>query len=436
MNLKTLLMVLSVRYRRGRILVSRGSHPGSLVRCISTMRSNPASRHLKILMICCLLLCSGISNAQTDSATKHLKISLLTVGVGDEIYASFGHTGIRVLDSTTGSDKVYNWGTFDGFQDNFELKFMRGKLLYYCNSESFAHFYQTYVQEQRRVQEQVILLDDGQKGRIQKFLEENLEEENRYYKYDFLYDNCATRLRDVFPTVFGKQFQFGQVLPKNSKLTFRDIIDQYLAPLPWERFGIDLLLGSKLDKPMSNEEIMFLPDYLRDGIAGATVNGKPIAHEAVELLPAGPPFPKPGNAVLFTMIFVAAVVILGSVIPGFNIIGAMAKSTLLFVTGLLGLLMLFMWFGTDHKACSDNWNVLWALPTNVIIPFVKRKKRSRYAIVAIGLILLSLIFHFVGIQEMPLRDLWPLLLALLFSFGMIYKAATTEVIYDPEDNHH
>ncbi|MEO6832470.1 MAG: DUF4105 domain-containing protein, partial [Chitinophagaceae bacterium] len=376
------------------------------------------------------------AQAQTDTASSHLRISVLTVGVGDEIYASFGHTGIRVLDSATGSDKVYNWGTFDGFQDNFELKFMQGKLLYYCSSETFLNFYQTYVQAQRRVQEQVILLDDAQKAKLQQFLEENLEEANRYYKYDFLYDNCATRLRDVFPTVFGKQFKFGQVLPKDSKLTFREIIDKYLAPLPWERFGIDLLLGSKLDKPMSNEEIMFLPDYLRDGIAGATVNGKPIAQDTVELLPAGSPFPKPGNGVLFTLLIVAALVIFGSVIPGFNIIGAIAKNALLIVIGLLGFLMLFMWLGTDHKACSDNWNVLWALPTNLIIPFVKRKKRSRYAIIAMLLIVLSLVFHFVGIQEMPLRDLWPLLLALLFSFGMIYKAATTEVIYDPADFDH
>lgn len=390
---------------------------------------------LKIVLLFCTLACGNLAHAQQDTAASHLRVSLLTVGVGDEIYASFGHTGIRVTDSAAGTDKVYNWGTFDGFQEGFELKFMRGKLLYYCSSESFLHFYQTYVQEKRRVQEQEILLNNDQKQQLQHFLEENLEEENRYYKYDFLYDNCATRLRDVFPTVFGKQFQFAQVLPKESKLTFRQIIDQYLAPLPWERFGIDLLLGSKLDKPMSNEEIMFLPDYLRDGIAGATVDGKPIATRAVELLPAAP-MPQSRDIVMLVMLLVASVVILGAIIPGFNIIGAIAQNALLIVTGLLGVLMLFMWLGTDHKACSDNWNVLWALPTNLIIPFIKRKKRSRYAIIAFFLILLSLVFHFIGILEMPLRDLWPLLLALLFSFGMIYKVATTEVTYDPADFNH
>ena len=159
-----------------------------------------------ISLISGLLIFAQGATAQTDSSS-HLRFSLLTVGVGDEIYASFGHTGIRVIDSTNGKDIVYNWGTFDGFQEDFEMKFMRGKLLYYASSESFQHFYSTYVREQRKVEEQEILLDDTQKQKLYSFLQENIKEENRYYKYDFLYDksrhlltigyNVSERRRDA-----------------------------------------------------------------------------------------------------------------------------------------------------------------------------------------------------------------------------------------------
>jgi hypothetical protein len=391
---------------------------------------------MKIMKICVLLLLAAMgAAAQTDTST-HLRVSLLTVGVGDEIYASFGHTGIRVIDSVNGTDIVYNWGTFDGFQEDFELKFMRGKLLYYASSETFRHFYGAYVEEQRGVEEQEIHLTDGQKRQLQEFLDENLLEENRYYKYDFLYDNCATRLRDVFPKTFGAAFRWGQALPADSKLTFRDEINHYLAPLPWERFGINLLLGAKIDKVMKNEDAMFLPDYLRDGLAGATVNGVAVAGKAERILPPAPAMPPAGNGPFILTLTFAAIVILGSVIPGFNIIGEVAGGALMIVTGLLGCLMLFMWIGTDHQACRSNWNVLWALPTNIIIPFVRREKRSRYALVAMLAILAALALHLLHIQALPLRELWPVLAALLLRFGMIYRSATRPLRDEPDPHHH
>ncbi len=388
-----------------------------------------------ISLISGLFLFSEGVAAQTDTSSR-LRMSLLTVGVGDEIYASFGHTGIRVVDSVQGTDIVYNWGTFDGFQEDFELKFMRGKLLYYASSETFQHFYGTYVREQRGVEEQVIHLTNAQKKQLQAFLQENIKEENRYYKYDFLYDNCATRLRDVFPKTFGAAFRWGLALPTDSKRTFRDEINHYLAPLPWERFGINLLLGAKIDKVMKNEDAMFLPDYLRDGLAGATVNGLPVAGKAERILPAAPPFPPAGNGPFILTLTFAAVVILGSVIPGFNIIGEIAGGALMIITGLLGCLILFMWIGTDHEACRSNWNVLWALPTNFIIPFVRREKRSRYALVALLLILAAVVIHVLHIQALAMGELWPLLVALALRFGMIYRSAVRPLEDEPEAHHH
>jgi hypothetical protein len=390
----------------------------------------------KISLICGLSLLLGFAlKAQPDTAA-HLRISLLTVGTGDEIYASFGHTGIRITDSAAGTDIVYNWGTFDGFQENFELKFMRGKLLYYCSSESYPHFIQTYIYERRGVEEQEIFLSDAQKRQLQAVINDNLKEENKYYKYDFLFDNCATRPRDVFPKTFDGSFRYGQAIPAGRRITFRDEIDRYLARLPWERLGIDLLLGSPVDKAMSNEDAMFLPDYLRDGIAGATVNGKKISGTPVRILAPAPQEPMPANTPLFVMLAFSALVIIGSAIPGIKPLATIAGHLMLIVTGLLGCLILFMWFGTDHQSCRNNFNVLWCLPTNIILPLVKREKRGRYALAAMALIAVALLLHVLKIQALPLGAMWPLLLALMAFFGMIYRSAKAQEIDESDAHHH
>jgi len=365
---------------------------------------------------------SQAAQASNDSSNSHLRISLLTVGVGDEIYASFGHTGIRITDSLAHTDIVYNWGTFDGFQEGFEMKFMRGKLLYYASSETWPHFYQTYVQEKRGVEEQVLMLNPAQKQQILDYITNNMKEENKYYKYDFLYDNCATRLRDIFPNTFGPGFHFGTAIPTSKTRTFRDEIDYYLRYLPWERTGIDMLLGSQIDKTMSNEDAMFLPDYLRNGVAGAQVNGKAISSPPLRVLPQDPIPAIPKNIPALVFLLFSALVILGSIIPGLGLIGLITKNILFIVTGLLGFLILFMWIGTDHQACRYNWNVLWALPTNIILPFIKRRKQSRYALLGIFMILVVLALHMFHVQAFPLVEIWPLLLALVFSYGMIYTS--------------
>ncbi|MBS1616165.1 MAG: DUF4105 domain-containing protein [Bacteroidetes bacterium] len=394
---------------------------------------------LRALFSCLLFLACSLllkpAYAQKDSST-HIRVSLLTVGVGDEIYAAFGHTGIRITDSTAGTDIVYNWGTFDGFQEHFELKFMRGKLLYYCSSESYQHFIQTYIQEDRAVEEQQVYLNPIQARSVQAFLQENLKDENRYYKYDFLYDNCATRPRDVFKKTFGTSFRFGRAIPEGKQLSFRDEINHYLASLPWERLGINLLLGMPVDKVMSNEDAMFLPDFLAKGMAGARVNGTLVSEPAVQVLPASAQPPASRDFISILFLGVALLIIVGTAIPGIKPIAVMAVNLLLVVTGLLGCLMVFMWLGTDHPCCRNNINLLWCLPTNMIIPFVRLEKRQRYAIVALVLLLLAGLLHLLSVQQMPMAEIWPLLLALLYSFGMIFRWSKVPLPNGTDDDYH
>ena len=358
-------------------------------------------------------------------AGDHLRISLLTCGPGDEeVWEVFGHTAVRVIDSERHTDEVFNYGTFE-FGPNFEIQFMKGKLNYCLSVMSFTEFMQEYIQAKRSVEEQELLLDWKQKEHVCDFLEWNAEAENKYYKYDFFFDNCATRIRDIFPRpqVFGKDFRFGQALPAGKRITFRDIINVYFYHDYWTRLGVNILLGSRIDKPMTNADIMFLPDYLRDGVKGSTVNGRRISTDPAMILAGAPPAPGGVNYALILTCSLAVLTIAGLTVKKLRILGKIMSTLLLLVTGLLGCLILVMWFATDHQGCRDNLNILWCLPTNIIIALFKPKGRNRYALVAMFLIGISFLLHIFRVQGLLLPEFAPLLLALLFIYGTIYKSS-------------
>jgi hypothetical protein len=359
---------------------------------------------------------------QADSAT-HLRISLLTCGPGDEeIWEVFGHTGVRVIDSVAHTDMVFNYGTFD-FGPDFDMQFMKGKCLYYLSVDNFNGFMQEYVSAKRSVQEEELLLDWKQKEHVYYFLQLNAEPEHKYYKYDFFFDNCATRIRNIFPRpeVFGKAFHYGQVIPAGKSISFRDIINQYFYRDHWTRLGVNILLGSRIDRPMTNSDIMFLPDYLRDGIGGATVNGRKIATAPVTILPGNPLAEGAGVNWGFILTSVLAILtIAGLSFPQLRVLGSIMSMLLLFVTGLLGCLILVMWFATDHQGCGNNYNILWCLPLNIIVAFFNPKGKPRYALIAMLLILASFVLSLLKVQGL-IPEFAPLLLALLYIHGMIYR---------------
>lgn len=372
----------------------------------------------QLLLLFAVLFCLQ-TNAQTPDSS-HLRVSLLTCGTGPETWETFGHTAIRIVDSNRGTDMVYNYGTF-AFSDDFALQFMRGKLLYYLSYYPYPEFVEEYRSVNRSVEEQELLLSGDKKIELQAFLQENAKEENRYYKYDFFFDNCATRIRDVFPKSLGEGFVFGKTPAATHRITFRDIINQYYAPKDWEKLGVNVLLGSRIDKVMTNEDMMFLPDYLRDGIAGATLNGKPIAGEVRPILGGSTPIPLGVNQPFILMSVICLLTILGLCIKPLKPLGSFMSFLLLLITGLLGCLMLVMWFGTDHQGCQNNFNLLWALPTNIFIAFASKNNKGRYAIIGICGILLAVLVHLLKIQGMLLLELSPLWLALIFVYGTIYK---------------
>ena len=357
-------------------------------------------------------------NAQQDSIQKGIQISLLTCGTGDEIYTVFGHSGVRIIDSNEGTDMVYNYGTFDGYDKDFEIKFMRGNLLYYLSAGPYEDFIQEYKMEGRWVEEQIVLTSEPEKRQIQQYLLKNMLPENRAYRYDFFFDNCATRIRDIFTQTHGDAFQYPIVLPNKKSLTFRDIINQYLQYNVWERFGINILLGSTIDVKMSNEQIMFLPDYLKDAFAMATLNGKAFTQPSKRIIDEAKPVRQADYSVLIVLYGLLVLFIVSLAIPKLRVMAKILSNAILVITGLLGLLILIMWYATSHQTCQNNFNLLWVLPTNLL--FVFRQQQYKYALVAMCCIVLSFILHISAVQCLLLPEMLPVMLLLLLVFGNIY----------------
>ncbi len=326
-----------------------------------------------LLLILIISLLLQRSFAQDSSA--HLRISLLTCGAGEDLYSTWGHTAIRIVDSARQTDIVYNYGNFD-FQDpDFYSKFTRGKLDYYLAASGFAEFMYEYQVDKRDVTEQELRLTENTKLHIRRVLNETLNSPARMYKYDFAYNNCTSRVRDILINLAGLQLE-KPLVPEGT--TIRNMLHEFLdkGGQPWSKLGIDLLLGSPIDRKVNKMESMFLPDYLMKAADSSTnklVARKTILNQGMPLTPAR-------NWPLYIFSVVALLIIGTSLIStGVAIILIRILDTLLFLlTGLLGCFILFMWFGTDHKACAANYNLLWALPTHFIAAFFVWKKPNRF----------------------------------------------------------
>ena len=316
--------------------------------------------------------------AQNDSC--HLRISLLTATPGDLLYSTFGHSAFRVIDTVSNSDIVYNYGTFNFDEPNFYLKFIRGKLPFYLSADSFDDFITEYQQDNRGVTEQVLNLTCDEKHKIQMLLQENMMENNRGYKYDFTFDNCTTRLRDLIEKATDSTVHFGHVIQK--KVTFRDLIYEYLNnnDKQWSKLGIDILLGSKMDVAATSYQVMFLPDYLMKTLDSTTLDERPLVGEKHSLFKIDHSRNEKNNLehpfFLFVCLFVVIAFLSFSKNSWIQKFLASLDGVLFFITGLLGILLIFMWFGTDHIMCLNNYNLLWAWPTNVVAAFYIHSKKG------------------------------------------------------------
>ncbi len=380
---------------------------------------------LRIFFFFSLLWIAFSGFSQQSRLSSNAQISVLTCGAGEELYSSFGHTAFRVQDPSQGIDWVYNYGTFNFNTPNFYLKFARGKLLYSLSVSKFTNFLYAYQLENRWVKEQPLELNASQKNRLFSFLENNRKPENRDYKYDFLFDNCATKIPDVLQEVLGDQLVFEQP-SLEEEATFRDLIQENLKANSWSSFGIDLALGSVIDRNADFKEYMFLPKYVLRQLNNSSLVSEPLVSRErsildIEPLSGGYYFTaSPLFWLLLLMLFTATITYIDH---RNKTRSRWLDFFLFFISGACGLLMFFLWFLTDHSATAGNFNILWAFPANIVICFLMVKNSplkawlKKYILGLLVLIGITILLWIIGFQVFsPLLSLTLLTLSIRYFF--------------------
>ena len=355
--------------------------------------------------------------------SSHIRISLLTCTPGDELYSIFGHSAIRIIDSSSVTDIVYNYGTFNFDDEGFYLKFIRGQLLYYISIERFDEFKNLYQSTNRGMTEQVLNFSPAEKINIQHALNENLKEENKFYKYDFFLDNCTTRLRDLIVKSKTPTPLLPAVMPTDKR--FRQAIHQYLdnGHQYWSKLGIDILLGAPTDAIMTTSQQQFLPDNLMKAL-DSTKNTN-VVLSSNNLYPYDP-FANKGSwftpMFLFAGIFIFFLLLSTSRNNKVQMLLSGFDGLLFFLTGALGILLIFMMTATDHSMTKNNYNIFWAWPPHILLSFFinSNKKWVKYyfLLIAISMVILLMAWFFLP-QQMN-NALIPFVLLLTYRSAMKY----------------
>lgn len=384
--------------------------------------------HQKLLFLF-LFLFVEVINAQQNALSEQAEISILTIGPGNSLNDSFGHSGFRVRDHIKGTDLVFNYGVYDFETPNFYTKFAQGKLNYLIGVNYYEDFYEAYIAQNRSIKEQVLNLSALEKQKLFDYLLNNIKPENRAYLYDFFYDNCATKIKDVTKIALNNTVVFNE--PKDFKTeTFRTLIQNNLNKNSWGSFGIDLALGSVIDKKASPEENMFLPENIFRLFSNATIKNRnePLVKESRILFnQKGTPST---NQFLMSPLFVfgiLGVLILFITYKDFksNKRSAWLDVTLFSITGIIGVVILLLWFATDHKATHQNYNLLWAFVLNILVlgQLLKEKASGwfiKYLKLLVILMCLLTLHWVMGVQVFAI-GLIPFLVALFIRYVYLIK---------------
>lgn len=333
------------------------------------------------------LTCQTASSAVEDELPQRLDsvtISLITCGPGQQIWSLYGHTAIRVEDKSIGSDYVVNYGIFSFSQKFFILRFVFGLTDYNMGVSSFSDFLDEYRQEGRWVRQQDLNLTRADKMRILEAFEINYRPENRTYRYNYFYDNCTTRARDIIERNIS-----GEVLmpeKPNVKASYRSMIHEYNSEHPWMRFGKDLLLGVKADFNITPEQQQFLPEVLMKDFDEATVKApdgsrKKLVSSSEYLLHSTTTVSDEAHTLTPTdcsIILLVITIIICAVEWYRKKIFWPFDALLLAADGLAGLILFAMIF-SQHPTVSVNLQILILCPLSIIfaLPVVKKLRHGQ-----------------------------------------------------------
>ena len=333
------------------------------------------------------------------------RVSLLTVSPGSELYSSFGHTAIRVVDPVVSQERIFGWGTFDFSTDNFYVKFLRGTLPYQISVTDMYAMQYAYQIENRTIREQVLDLSPSQRQRLFDVLNENYRPENRTYQYKFYYDNCATRPRDKIADACGDSLTVPSKTVPTGK-SYRDWMNDYLGQHPWSKVGMNLALGTPADVVTTGWQAMYLPDQVHDQLSRATLrraDGRVVPLVAQNLTPfEAPKVLRQTAPFIFDPEVVFAV--LGIGVAFFTVrryrrghVDRWLDRLLFGFAGFWGWFLFLLWVATDHGVTAWNPTLLYLMPLHLPLiywatgPSTTAQRRTLYFGVTAVLILLGMV---------------------------------------------
>jgi hypothetical protein len=341
-----------------------------------------------LIAVIVMLLSPGAGAQPADSADVYL----LTVAPGNESYSIYGHTALRVIFRNTTFDRAYNWGIFDFSTPNFTYRFAKGKLDYMLGAYSYEDFLRDYLSEGRSVWSQKVNLSTAEKEKLFTLINENLKPENIKYRYNFFYDNCATRVRDILAASAADTIIYPV---RKKKESFRQLIDPYQKVMPWLDLGADMLLGLQADCKASAADEMFLPIYLKENLSASFIvhyNKREPLLDAPELVLDLPPLPSNAHPWMPQAIFYAMLVyvILVTFVMGLPLIGRITDIVLYFIYSILALLLIFTNFFSDHQALHFNMLILGINPLMPVLLYYVVSGRKAVRLSRIVLFISSL----------------------------------------------
>jgi hypothetical protein len=377
-----------------------------------------------LLLVMIGLIGSAPAQAQEVALSDSAYISLITVSPGEEVYAHYGHTAIRVCDPFKGFDLAFNWGIFDFNSPNFIYRFVRGQTDYLCAANSYSDFLIEYQMSNRGVTEQVLNLKQAEKERIWQALVKNIQPENRTYRYNFFFNNCSTKPRDVIVAGVDGKVEFRW---KGKYSTLREEVHHFTEQHPWTQFGIDFLIGAEADEAASLRDQQFAPALLEESFDQAVIvddssdvrplvveNRQPVSIDPTQLEAKGNG-PKPVLVCWILFVLLAAVTVYEFIkVKHFQAITAVVYGLL----GLSGSIIAFLVLFSEHPATHVNFLLLWQNPFHLIYAFgmifggFRKKVGAPYLAINLILQVLAVAGLFMLPQQMHPAML-PLLLMVL-----------------------
>jgi len=401
---------------------------------------------VRALLIAAALVQSPVRSQSPGEPGSELTISVMTMGPGQLVWERFGHNAIRVTDTRTGRDVTYNYGMFDFEQENFILRFIQGRMLYWMEGHPATSEIRSYRRANRSVWLQELNLTPRQRLALRDFLEDNAREENKHYRYDYYRDNCSTRVRDALDRALGGVIR-SATDTSAAGTTYRFHTRRLTENDVLVYTGLETGLAGATDRPISRWEEMFLPLALREHLRTITVAGpdgrpQPLVRAEQTVFESSAPEP-PAIPPTWWPLYLATGAIGGALLvfwgerlttsrgsrAGFGIVGGVWS----LVAGIAGAVLAFLWLFTDHQAAHANQNLFqlspFSLPLAVMLPrFAAHRPRAGWtrtlATIVAALALLGLLWKFLPLPQQVNPEILALALPLQLGIAVaIWRAA-------------